>query len=325
MKKWLVQNWFLSGLIGAAFLAWLIPEAGASGGLFRSEITTRFGVVLIFFFQGLTLSLTVMKKGIMQWRLHVFVQTAIFLAIPLLALAVLGLSKGLLSSELKIGFLFLAALPTTIATSVAYTAMVRGNVAGAVFNSATANLAGIFITPLWISIWLQTGGETLPLGRLFLDISLMILAPLLAGQFCRPLVYQWVDSYKKAFSILSSLIIIFIVYAAFCNSWQANIWAAHGTGTALVAASGAMLFFIAVKGLVYLGIKLFRFNRENSMAALFCASQKTLAAGAPMANLIFASHPGLGIILLPLMFYHIFQLFLGGVLVNRLKVDHQRP
>jgi solute carrier family 10 (sodium/bile acid cotransporter), member 7 len=323
MKKWLIQNWFLLGLAGAAFLAWLTPGVGSSGGLLRSEIATKFGVVLIFFFQGLTLSLGVMKKGIMQWRLHVFTQVFIFLVIPMLALAALSLTGDLLSHELKIGFLFLAALPTTIATSVAYTAMVRGNVAGAVFNSTTANLAGIFITPLWISIWLQTGGESLPLGSLFLDISLMLLAPLVVGQICRPFVYKWIDSYKKIFSILSSLIIIFIVYAAFCNSWQDNIWAAHGTGTALLAASGGLLFFIANKALVYGSTSLLRFNRENAMTALFCAPQKTLAAGAPMANLIFASHSGLGIILLPLMFYHIFQLFLGGILVNRLKAGNE--
>lgn len=315
----MVQNWFLMGLMGAAFMAWLTPGWGSSGGILRSELTTKMGVVLIFFFQGLTLSLAVLKKGIMQWRLHIFVQVVIFLVIPMLALTILLFTGDLLSRELKIGFLFLAALPTTIATSVAYTAMTKGNVAGAVFNSTLANLAGIFITPLWISIWLQTGGETLPLGRLFLDISLMLLAPLIVGQICRPFVYKWTDPYKKLFSILSSLIIIFIVYSAFCNSWQNNIWGAHGAGTAMIAATGGLLFFIVIKVMVYAGIRVFRFNHENSMTALFCAPQKTLAAGAPMANLIFASHPGLGIILLPLMFYHIFQLFLGGLLVNWIK------
>jgi solute carrier family 10 (sodium/bile acid cotransporter), member 7 len=319
MRKWLIQNWFLIGLMGAAFLAWLTPGVGSSGGLLRSEITTKFGVVLIFFFQGLTLSLGVMKKGIMQWRLHVFTQAFIFIVIPVLAMIFIYAAGGFLSHELRLGFLFLAALPTTIATSVAYTAMVRGNVAGAVFNSTAANLAGIFITPLWISIWLQTGGETLHLGSLFLDISLMLLAPLVVGQLCRPFVYKWIDSWKKIFSTASSLIIIFIVYSAFCNSWQDNIWAAHGTGTALVAASGGLLFFVTNKAIVYGSTRLLRFNRENAMTALFCAPQKTLAAGAPMANLIFASQSGLGIILLPLMFYHIFQLFLGGILVNRLK------
>ncbi|WP_045214668.1 bile acid:sodium symporter family protein [Desulfonatronovibrio magnus] len=319
MKKWMLQNWFLLGLLIAAFAAWLTPGIGASGGLLRSEITTKMGVVLIFFFQGLTLSLQVMKKGMLQWKLHLYTQAFIFAVIPALCLIFIIPLSGILMPELAIGFFFLAALPTTIATSVAYTAMTRGNVAGAVFNSTLANLAGIFITPFLLSIWMQTGGTALPLSRLFLDISMMLLAPLLVGQIVRPFVSAWADQRKKLFSMLSSIIIIYIVYAAFCNSWQNNIWGSHGAGVALTAAFGGLFFFISIKFLVYRGIKVLKFNHEDAMAALFCAPQKTLAAGAPMASLIFASQPGLGIILLPLMFYHIFQLFIGGVLVNKIN------
>ncbi len=89
IKKWILQNWFLLGLVGAAFLAWLTPGLGAAGGVFRSEVTTRLGVVLIFFFQGLTLSLAVLQKGFMQWKLHVFAQVYIFLVVPLLALGMI--------------------------------------------------------------------------------------------------------------------------------------------------------------------------------------------------------------------------------------------
>ncbi|MFP4085005.1 MAG: bile acid:sodium symporter family protein [Desulfonatronovibrio sp.] len=323
-NKWIKQNWFLMGLFAAAFLAWLIPGAGATGGTLRTEITTRLGVILIFFFQGLTLSLAILKKGVMQWRLHIFVQIFIFLIIPVMAIAMIFLTGDLLSTELKLGFLFLGALPTTIATAIAYTAMTGGNVAGAVFNATIANIAGIFITPLWISIWLQTGGETLPLARLFLDISLMLLAPIVAGQILRPFVYKRTDPLKKLFSTINSLIILFIVYAAFSNSWQKNIWSAHGTETALLAASGAIIFFCLVTALVWTCVKATGFNHENAMPALFCGSQKTLAAGAPMASLIFSSQPGLGIILLPLMFYHIIQLFLGGLLVNRINKKNQQ-
>ncbi len=324
MPKWIQGNWFLLGLAATAFLAWLTPDIGASGGFLRSEITTRLGVVLIFFMQGLTLSLAILKKGVMQWRLHIFVQLFIFLLIPVLALLALFFTGSLLAPELKTGFLFLAALPTTIATSIAYTALVQGNVAGAVFNSTLANVSGVFLTPLWLSLWLQTGGETLALARMFLDIALMLLAPLLAGQLCRPFVWQWADSRKKLFSTLTSLIIIFIVYTAFCNSWQENIWSAHGTQTASAAAAGSLLLFLAAQTLTLAGIKIFGFNRENAMTALFCAPQKTLAAGAPMANVIFASHPALGVILLPLMFYHIIQLFLGGFLISLIN-KHQPP
>jgi solute carrier family 10 (sodium/bile acid cotransporter), member 7 len=285
--------------------------------------TTRLGVVLIFFFQGLTLSLAVLRMGLMQWRLHLFVQVFIFLILPGLALIMVTAGAPLLTEELRLGLIFLAVLPTTIATSVAYTAMTGGNVAGAVFNSTFANMAGIFITPLWIGMWLQAGGETLPLGKLFADISLMLLAPLLLGQAVRPLINRWVDTHKKRFSIASSLIILFIVYTAFCNSWKQNIWSAHGTEAALSAAGCAALLFFMALGLTTAGIRLLQFDHQNTMAALFCAPQKTLAAGVPLANLIFSAHTGLGLILLPIMFYHLLQLLVGGLLINKINQKRQ--
>jgi sodium/bile acid cotransporter 7 len=319
MKRWLAQNWFLIGLGTVVLLAWRFPEPGASGGVLHSEILTRWGVMLIFFFQGLTLSLTVLRSGVMQWRLHLFVQSFVFGIIPLLALVMIALGGERLPEALRIGFLLLAVLPTTIATNVAYTALSRGNVAGAVFNSTLSNLTGIFITPLWISLWLQVGGDALPLGKLFLDISLMLLAPLLFGQMCRPLLRTKIDARKKYFSIASSLIILFIVHAAFCNSWKSNVWSSQGTQSVALAAAGAVALFGVTMGLVYLGIRIFRFERGNAVAALFCAPQKTLAAAVPLAKLIFATHPGLGLILLPVMLYHPLQLLVGGLLVNQLN------
>jgi solute carrier family 10 (sodium/bile acid cotransporter), member 7 len=59
------------------------------------------------------------------------------------------------------------------------------------------------------------------------------------------------------------------------------------------------------------------FTLADRIAALFCGSKKTLASGVPMARLIFGAHPGLGIILLPIMLYHPLQLVVGGWLAGR--------
>lgn len=319
LKKWMAQNWFPAGLAASFFLAWFFPEPGASGGVLHSHVVTRLGVVLVFFFQGLTLSLGALQSGMLQWRLHIFVQIFIFLLMPLTGLILVTLAGRLLTDELRLGVMFLSVLPTTIATSVAYTAMTGGNVPGAVFNSTFSNIAGIFITPLWVTILLQTDSETLPLGKLFLDISLMLLAPLLLGQALRPLAGAWTTRLKKPFSITTSLIILFIVYAAFCNSWQQNIWSTQGNIATLAALTVAALLLTAAMALTAAGTRLLGFNHENAMAALFCAPQKTLAAGAPMANLIFAGNPGLGLILLPIMFYHPLQLIAGGFCINRIN------
>jgi sodium/bile acid cotransporter 7 len=50
---------------------------------------------------------------------------------------------------------------------------------------------------------------------------------------------------------------------------------------------------------------------------MFCGSKKTLASGVPLARLIFGAHPGLGMMLLPIMIYHPLQLLVCGVLAGR--------
>jgi hypothetical protein len=55
-----------------------------------------------------------------------------------------------------------------------------------------------------------------------------------------------------------------------------------------------------------------RLERDDFIAALFCSVKKTLAMGVPLAQLIFGANGNLGLILLPIMFYHPFQLFVCG-------------
>jgi sodium/bile acid cotransporter 7 len=72
-----------------------------------------------------------------------------------------------------------------------------------------------------------------------------------------------------------------------------------------------------------------KFSPADEIAAVFCASKKSLAAGAPMAALIFGANPGLGLILLPIMIYHPLQLIVCSVMAehyanrNRLIAEQQ--
>jgi Predicted Na+-dependent transporter len=59
-----------------------------------------------------------------------------------------------------------------------------------------------------------------------------------------------------------------------------------------------------------------KFSPADEIAAVFCASKKSLAAGAPMAALIFGANPGLGLILLPIMIYHPLQLIVCSVMAE---------
>ena len=208
-------------------------------------------------------------------------------------------------------------LPTTVSTAIVFTAVAGGNTGGAVFNATLSNLLGIALTPLWTRWLMQAGGRSLPLGPVILDIALLLLVPLAAGQALRPWLGRWADARRARLAAVNSGIVLFIVYAAFAGSVRAGVWERYGASTILLAVAGVLLLFGVVMGAVALTVRAARLDRGDASAALFCASQKTLAAGVPMAQLMFGANPGLGLILLPVMLYHPLQLMVHGLMAMR--------
>ena len=85
----------------------------------------------------------------------------------------------------------------------------------------------------------------------------------------------------------------------------------------ITAIVGSLMLFQAVFLITGAIAKATGFNSGDRIAAIFCGSKKSIAAGIPMAQLIFAGDPRLGLILLPLMIYHPLQLVICGVLAER--------
>jgi solute carrier family 10 (sodium/bile acid cotransporter), member 7 len=316
---WIARNWFLLGLAAATGAAWLVPELGAPGGPLRPEITTRVGVAFIFFMQGLVIAPAVLRTGAMRWRLHMTTQLFIFVGFPV-AMLLLDVTAGrLLPPDLRTGFLFLSIVPTTISGCVVFTARAGGNTSAALFNSATANISGVLITPLWAAVLLRVHGEAPPLGSMLGEIAMLLLAPLLLGQLIRPLLRgAWAPSAAIAGRV-ANMIIIYIVFAAFSSAFNSGAFSRTGPlDTLAVAAATIAIFVAATAAAVWLGRGM-NFDRGDRIALLFCAPQKTLAAGAPMAQILFAGDPAVAVVLLPLMVYHAVQLLGGASLAERIS------
>lgn len=311
-------DWFLLGLAVAVALAWLAPEPGARGGWLRPEVLTKAGVALVFFLHGAGLAFGALRDGALRWPLHLVVQAATFLLFPLLGVLGLWLAGDALDESLRIGLFYLCALPSTVSSSVALTAAARGNVPGAIFNATLSGLIGVFLTPLWMGWMLRAAGDVaLPLVEVVTDLMLWLLLPLALGQILRPWIGAWVGRHKQGVHLTDRLIILLLVYTSFCDSVKGGVWTGHGwKPVALVAVAGLGLFVIVM--LILGGVtRALRFPVEDRIAALFCGSKKTLATGVPMAQLMFAGHPGLGLILLPILIYHPLQLILCGWLAGR--------
>jgi sodium/bile acid cotransporter 7 len=173
------------------------------------------------------------------------------------------------------------------------------------------------LTPLWLGAVLQSGGHSLPLGDVILDLVKWLVLPLALGQVMRPWLGAWAVRNKKRIHLVDRATILLLVYTSFCDSVAGGVWTGRGVAPLLLALAVSAGLFYAVLWASGAVCDALGFSREDRVAAVFCGSKKTLASGVPMAQLIFAGHPGLSLILLPLMIYHPLQLVLCGALASR--------
>ncbi|MDF0534333.1 bile acid:sodium symporter [Shewanella sp. A32] len=317
LVKTLKKEWFLLGMVLAIALAALFPGPGHSGGVMHLDKITGIGIGIIFFLHGVGLSPAAIRAGLGNWRLHLLTQSTTFVLYPLLWLCFAWLFNLLLPAALALGFCYLLVLPSTISSSVAMTSVAHGNVPGAIFNASLSNIIGIFITPLLVGWFMGVAGGALDLTHTIVSIAEMLLLPMIAGQLLRPTLLGWVQRHKSLTGKVDKLVILLIIYNAFCDSVTQGIW--HDFSVPMLATAIALCVIILLL-VVYLLQRLTRglgFPVEDEIAALFCGTKKTLAAGVPMAKVIFGADPRLGMLLLPIMLYHPLQIFYCAILANR--------
>lgn len=309
---------FLTGMVIAIVLAALFPAPGAAGGWLHPELLTKLGIAIVFFLNGAGLSFKALKDGIFRWRLHVAIQAATFVLFPLIGLAVVALSRHVISPDLGLGFFYLCALPSTVSSSVAMTSAARGNVPVAVFNATLSSLIGIFATPLWMSMMLRSSGQHMDIMGVFIDLLIWLVLPLVVGQLMRPLIGAFLTKHKKLTQTVDRGTILILVYTSFCDSFAHHIWSQNSPATLLLVAFATLALFFVVLFLLWQACDRFGVDAPARAAVVFCGTKKSLANGVPMAALIFTGHPaGLGLILLPIMIYHPLQLLICTPLASR--------
>ena len=315
--KRVVTDWFLCGMLIATLLAYFFPTFGATGGDMHAEYVINIGVFLVFFLHGVNLSSEQIRHGLKNWKLHVMVQCFTFAVFPLIWLLSDKLLGSHLPSLLMLGFLYLCALPSTISSSVALTGSAGGNVPAAILNASLSSVLGIFLTPLLVSFVVGSGAGGIDLGSTLLDLCAMLLLPLVLGQLVRPLFGKFFARHKRYTNVADKLVILLLVYAAFCNSMVSGMWQNQGNTVILTALIGSAILLAVILWMTTRTARALKFSPADEIAAVFCASKKSLAAGAPMAALIFGANPGLGLILLPIMIYHPLQLIVCSVMAER--------
>jgi sodium/bile acid cotransporter 7 len=321
MQKYSNKHAFIFWLLFGVFIAILFPAAGAKGGLFYAELTTQLGLCIIFFFQGLSLPTSELTRGYEPKRLHAFVIVWNYLLFPAVMLLLLLPLTFLLLPELRLGFCLLAILPTTVSSAVVFTAVSGGHTSNAIFASVFSNLLSILCVPALALAYLAAGTDAdVPLAPLYTKLLLLIALPLIAGQLIRKFLTDMSVSLSKHTKTLGNWIIIFIVHCAFAQSVSSGFFSQLSARSIITVMSSTVAVLLVVSRLVWWSSALIQPTREQRIAAFFCASQKSLATGLPLATSIIAAAPWLGdgaAVLIPLLCYHPAQLFLAGFISDK--------
>lgn len=308
-------------ILATLTLGLLLPISGRPAEIF--DIVTKVGVFILFFGYGARLSAAETKAGLVNWRLHLTILLTTFVVFPLLALPMSALPDGWLSDPVKIGLIFLCLVPSTVQMSITMTSLAGGNVPAAMVSATASNLAGVVITPLLAMLFIPgSNGGGIGFDQA-LGVAVQLLLPFILGQLSRFATASFMAKHKSRLKYLDQAVICLIIYGAFSDlrvsgSWRGLQLADLFIAVPLILALLAFVLWLTWNAGGWLGLP-----REDRIALLFCGTKKSLATGAPMASVLFGGAT-VGLIVLPLMFYHQAQLLAGSVIAGKLAEGSKR-
>ncbi|CAM4138175.1 bile acid:sodium symporter [Gillisia limnaea] len=308
-------NGFIIALFAAILLAYFVPTALKN---FPLEIIIDLGIALIFFFYGLKLAPTDLKLGFLNYPSHILIQLTTFVLFPLLTFLFIPVFEGGIQSDLWLAVFFLGVLPSTVSSSVVMVAIAKGNLPTAIFNASISGLIGILVTPLWLSLFLMKTGEFAILS-IITKLLLQIVFPLLIGLLLQRFLGNLARKNSRILSLFDKSVIILIVYSSFSNSFNSNLFESIKTMDLLKISVIVVILFFVVYGSTGYICKLLGFNLRDTITVRFAGTKKSLVHGSVMAKIIFGSTASLGLLLLPIMLYHILQLLLVAVFAERYR------
>ncbi|QJU59678.1 bile acid:sodium symporter [Sphingomonas sp. AP4-R1] len=304
MLRKIIPDPFLIVLISTVLLASFLPARGtfAVAVNWLSTIT----VVLLFFFHGAKLAREQVVAGLTNWRLHLAILGTTFVMFPIVGLIAMHALSGLIPATLATGLLFLACLPSTVQSAIAFVGMAHGNVGAAVASASGSQMLGVVLTPILMGLLAGTHGGSGGLEGIG-EVAVQILVPFVIGHLMRPWLKGWIGRNKQLVNLTDRSTIVIAVYSAFSAAVLGGIWHQIEPGAlAILFAVNAVLLAIGLAFSWSLG-GLCGFSREDRIALLFCGTKKSLVQGVPMARVLFPGAQA-GVIVLPVMIFHQMQL-----------------
>lgn len=306
-------------LAAAILLALVLPVQGEWRA--AAQFISNAAVFLLFFLNGLRLPRQEVRVGLsnhrLLWPLTLWCFGAMAGAGWLAWQLALQLGSGWIPPLLALGFLYLGCLPSTVQSATAYSSLAGGNVASSVVAAALLNILGVFITAPLFSLLAGSGTAEFH-GDGLLKVVAILLVPFVLGQLLQGWLGDWAKANKPLTTRMDRTSIAIAVYVAFSGAVEQRFWSLIDPGGWVLLAGGTALLLIFGHGGAWLLGRLAGLDRPDRITLLFSGAQKSIAMGAPLATVLFAPAAA-GIVLLPILLYHLVQLLIAAPIAARLS------
>lgn len=317
MQKFLAQRWFLIALVatlvvGALGYKPLTPLASLK--------PLRYTIVaLVLFLMALPLETGAVVSSLKRPKSVLLPVCINFGLLPVCAYLVsLALARPVAE-----GLLVAAVTPCTLASASVWTRRAGGNDTVSILVTVVTNLSCFIISPLWLLLLL---GETVDLNLDFADmvvkLAALVVLPMVFAQLVRRVgpIGHWATARKKALSTMAQCGILFMVFTGavglgkrFFADDQTPLLAIDVVSTiAAVLVVHVSMFWTGIYSGRMLGL-----SREDTIAVGFAGSQKTLMVGLQICL-------DAGVLILPMVTYHIGQLVVDTVFADRFVAQAAR-
>ena len=299
----------------AILLASLLPVTGGYRPI--AQAVSNGAIFVLFLLNGLRLPRAEVLRGMRHAR---FLLPLALWSFGAMSLAGWGLARAgealLLPPTVALGLLFLGALPSTVQSATAYSSLAGGNVAASVVAAAVLNVLGVFLSAPLFSV--LAGSEAAAFDWASLErIALILLLPFALGQIAQGRAGHLVRDHKLLATWMDRTAIAIAVYVAFSGAVEQGLWQLVGARDWAALALLVGLFLALGFGGAWLLGGALRLSRADRIAFLFAGAQKSIALGAPLAAVLFPPAVA-GLLLLPVLTYHLLQLVISAPLASRL-------
>ncbi|WP_405607117.1 bile acid:sodium symporter family protein [Polaribacter sp. Asnod1-A03] len=312
---------FILSIIGVILIAYFFPNWATEDSKAPLNTISSIGISLIFFFYGLKLNPTELKSGLKNWKLHILVQGATFLMFPLLVLFFRPIIQNEEQETIWLAFFFLAALPSTVSSSVVMVSIAKGSIPSAIFNASISGIIGILITPLWMGLFINNPQTDFNFTNIYIKLILQIIFPVVLGLLLQRFLGKFAHKHSSKLTLFDKSIILLIIYKSFAESFINGVFNAVSILDLLAIFIGVITLFLIAFSLTGFLSKKLNFNNEDKITAQFCGTKKSLVHGTVFSKILFKGMSSIGIMLLPLMLFHATQILIISIVASKLAKE----